>query len=99
MVDEMGSKQQNQNQESGTVGLETGHVDWLRLSPTRWALHQCTEDRGVHRPRGCHCPRFSDSDFRIADLKCPYHGISGPGSFDGDAFWDLCACPGEVTPK
>lgn len=90
---EMGSK--NQGQEIGAVGLEARHIDWIRLFHNQWALHQYTEDRGVHRPRGCICPRFSDSDFRIADLTCPYHGLSGPGIYAGDGLWDLCACPGE----
>ena len=35
----------------------------------------------------CNCPRFSDTGgFRIADLTCPVHGVSGTDP--GDGYWD-----------
>lgn len=35
----------------------------------------------------CICPRFKDTGgYRIADLCCPIHGISGTNP--GDGYWD-----------
>lgn len=35
----------------------------------------------------CNCPRFTDTGgYRIADLTCPIHGISGTDP--GDGMWD-----------
>jgi hypothetical protein len=32
----------------------------------------------------CTCPRFKDTNgYRIGDLTCPVHGVSGPRPLDG----------------
>lgn len=39
------------------------------------------------RPEGCICTMFKDtSGFRIADLCCPVHGVSGTDP--GDGYWE-----------
>ena len=39
------------------------------------------------RPEGCICTMFSDTEgFRIADLCCPVHGVSGTDP--GDGYWE-----------
>lgn len=41
----------------------------------------------IVRPEGCICVEFRDTGgFRIADLTCPVHGVSGTDP--GDGYWD-----------
>lgn len=57
---------------------------------------ECPEcgGEGIDRPEGCICPRFTDSDFRVADLTCRVHGVDGYVAQPDDD-WERCpSCSG-----
>ncbi len=65
-------------------------------------IEKCSTCNGTDkvRPKDCVCPMFADTKgFRIADLTCPVHGVSG--SEPGDGQWTVCpdCVSGRVTQQ